>query len=237
MQFPGFFYPIPQWGPGAEDEQWPGQVGGPWPCSGTWEPGTGLSPDPAAPSGPSSVSWDHFSRDNPPRGPVPETEHTLLQTSPSYREARCEMCPSGPWERVPLQHRVSPPGPAPLETSPGRGDPSRDELTSLLSAERRFWDACGRRPSPGTPRGAASLVVWSMERQECRAQARAGPQRWVQEGVWGVTEGCSPSPAGHEEHSALVVLAELLGQCFWQRSLITTRGVVGSGMQQGLVRV
>lgn len=63
-------------------------------------------------------------------------------------------------------------------------------------------------------------MVWSMERQECRAQARAGPQRWVQEGVWGVPGGCSPSLAGDEEHWALVVLAELLCHCFWQRRLI-----------------
>lgn len=80
-------------------------------------------------------------------------------------------------------------------------------------------------------------MVWSMERQECRAQARAGPQRWVQEGVWGVTEGCSPLLAGDEEHGALVVLAELLCHCFGQRRLIKTRGVVGSGMQQGPISV
>lgn len=80
-------------------------------------------------------------------------------------------------------------------------------------------------------------MVWSMERQECRAQARAGPQRWVQEGMWGVTEGRSPSLAGDEEHGALVVLAELLCRCFGQRRLIKTRGIVGSGMQQGPISV
>lgn len=44
----------------------------------------------------------------------------------------------------------------------------------------------------------------------------------------------SPSLAGDEEHWALVVLAELLCHCFWQRRLIKTRGAVGSGDVAGI---
>ncbi|KAL2298804.1 hypothetical protein Nmel_014409, partial [Mimus melanotis] len=51
-----------------------------------------------------------------------------------------------------------------------------EDLVQHYQTEWHFWDVCGWHPTPGTPRGAASLVVWSMERQECRAQAWAGPQ-------------------------------------------------------------
>lgn len=54
--------------------------------------------------------------------------------------------------------------------------------------------------------------------------------------VCGVSPGGSPLLAGDEGHWALVVLAELLCHCFWQRRLIKTRGAVGSGMCQGSVR-
>ena len=91
---------------------------------------------------------------------------------------------------------VSLTGLAGLQASPGQGGPSRDELTSLLSAERRCQDTCGQRPTPGPLRGAASLVVRSMETQACGAPARGGPQRWVREGAWGGTSPRAPTFAG-----------------------------------------
>ncbi|OPJ87750.1 hypothetical protein AV530_001154 [Patagioenas fasciata monilis] len=48
--------------------------------------------------------------------------------------------------------------------------------TANARAEWSCWDMCGRRPTPGPRRGAASPVVGSMERQTCGVQAQGRPQ-------------------------------------------------------------
>lgn len=139
-------------------------------------------------------------------------------------------CPSS------SDQRVSPPGPAPLWASPGQGGPSRDKLTSLLSAEWSCWDMCGRRPTPGPRRGASSLVVCSTERQVCGVQARGRPQRWVWKGAWG---GTSPGGAHLHQLGMEGIMHWRLGLSvcayfgFQQRRLIKTRGVAGTWMRQG----
>ncbi|KAM6078348.1 uncharacterized protein LJ206_008577 isoform 2-T2 [Theristicus caerulescens] len=66
----------------------------------------------------------------------------------------------------------------------------------LYLSERCCWDVRGRRRIPGPPRGAASLVVWSMERQERGTQAWGRPPRWGIQSRRYIRLSTGPAPQG-----------------------------------------